>query len=84
MNEVRATKEPIMNRFFDFVAAIRHNGRRRAALRDLRYLTAEQLADVGIEPDHLGEVVDAMLTDGRATRARDHLRSYERRQAEFA
>lgn len=45
----------------NILAAYRRNRTRQAAIRDLKRLSAEQLDDVGISPDRLGEVVDAML-----------------------
>ena len=44
-----------------FFAAFQQSRRRRAAIRDLKRLSDEQLLDVGIEPDRLQEVADAML-----------------------
>ena len=45
----------------DIVASLRRAGRGRLARHDLRQLSAAQLADIGIEPDHLGEVIDGLL-----------------------
>jgi uncharacterized protein YjiS (DUF1127 family) len=49
----------------DIVAAFRRNQVRRAAIRDLQRLSREQLSDVGIPPDQLGDAVDAMLAHPR-------------------
>jgi hypothetical protein len=45
----------------DIVAAFRRGRMRQAAIRDLHRLSREQLADVGIPEDRLGDVIDAML-----------------------
>jgi len=43
------------------VAAFRRSRMRRAAIRDLKSLSREQLSDVGIPEDRLGDVIDDML-----------------------
>ena len=43
------------------VAAFRRSRMRRAAIRDLHRLSREQLSDVGIPSDRIGDVIDAML-----------------------
>ena len=43
------------------VTAFRRSRMRRAAIRDLQRLSREQLSDVGIPEDRLGDVVDDML-----------------------
>lgn len=45
----------------DIVAAFQRNRMRRAAIHDLNHLSREQLSDVGIPSDRIGDVVDAML-----------------------
>ena len=46
----------------DLIAFVRRNQTRRAALTDLRRLSAAQLSDIGLASDGLGDVVDSMLT----------------------
>ena len=41
--------------------SLRQNHKRRSAIRDLAHLSPQQLADIGLPADGLGEVVDAML-----------------------
>lgn len=43
------------------IAFFRRNSMRRDAIRDLSRLGPQQLADIGLPSDRLGEVVDAML-----------------------
>jgi hypothetical protein len=52
--------EPTMT-LREIFAAYRQSRRRQAAIRDLKRLSAEQLDDIGIPADRLGEVVDALL-----------------------
>lgn len=60
MNEIQF-QELIMFPFDPLIALFRRNRIRDAAIHDLRRLTPQQLADIGIPSDRVGEVVDAML-----------------------
>jgi uncharacterized protein YjiS (DUF1127 family) len=53
--------ELTMTTLIEIFAAYRQSRRRQAAIRDLKRLSAEQLDDIGISPDRIGEVVDALL-----------------------
>jgi hypothetical protein len=44
-----------------FASFLRRNKMRRDAMRDLRELSPEQLADIGIPSDRLGEVIEGLL-----------------------
>ena len=51
---------------FDLLASFRQGSARRSATRALRGLTAAQLADLGITPDQIDDIVDAALQRSRA------------------
>jgi uncharacterized protein YjiS (DUF1127 family) len=44
-----------------FLASFRRGRIRRSAVRALRGLSAEQLADLGIAPDRIGDAVDGLI-----------------------
>ena len=50
-----------MSALQSFVSFLRRNRTRRSALADLRGLSAEQLSDIGLAPDGLGDVVASMM-----------------------
>jgi uncharacterized protein YjiS (DUF1127 family) len=58
MNEIQQ-REPAMTSLLSF---FRKNRARRAALADLHRLSAEQLDDIGLSADSLGDVVESMLS----------------------
>lgn len=47
--------------FSSFLAAFHRAKIRRSAIRSLRSLSSEQLADLGIAPDGIGDVVDGLI-----------------------
>jgi uncharacterized protein YjiS (DUF1127 family) len=51
-----------MSALQSLITLVRRNQTRRAALADLRRLSAEQLSDIGLAPDGLGDVVASMMT----------------------
>jgi uncharacterized protein YjiS (DUF1127 family) len=58
-----------------FLAAF-HRGRiRRSAVRTLRGLSSEQLADLGIASDGIGEVVDGLIAREATSSARTKISS---------
>ncbi len=57
--------------FAHLLAEWQRNRNRRAAIRQLHRLPAFLLADVGIPPESVNEVVDALLAAGERERARN-------------
>lgn len=53
-----------------FLTAFRRGRIRRAAVRTLRGLSSEQLADLGIASDGIGDVVDGLIAREAASSAR--------------
>jgi uncharacterized protein YjiS (DUF1127 family) len=51
-----------MSALQSLITLVRRNQTRRAALADLRGLSAAQLSDIGLAPDGLGDVVASMMT----------------------
>jgi uncharacterized protein YjiS (DUF1127 family) len=50
-----------MTALSSFLAAFRRGRIRRSAVRTLRGLSSEQLADLGIASDGIGDVVDGLI-----------------------
>ncbi len=50
--------------FSDLFGAFRKGSARRSAVRTLSSLSAAQLRDIGISPDQIGDVADAMIEAG--------------------
>lgn len=50
--------------FSSVLDCFRRGAARRSSVRALRNLSAAQLRDIGVAPDHIGEVVDAMVDSG--------------------
>ncbi|MBZ8135205.1 DUF1127 domain-containing protein [Afifella sp. IM 167] len=51
-----------------FISEMRKARRRRQAAHDLRGLSPDLLADIGIEPDHVDEAAQAMAAGGTSGR----------------
>jgi hypothetical protein len=55
-----------MFEFSSFVASFRRARIRRSAVHALRGLSSEQLADLGVAPDGIGELVDGLIASRTA------------------
>ncbi len=53
-----------MSTLFDLLDTFRKGSARRSAVRILGGFPASQLRDIGIAPDQIGDVVEAMIESG--------------------